>query len=165
MALHLEEAEKIARTAQQHKSSNIGHLIRYHSAFQTLKRQVDRLIGDIRHIQANRLAMGRIRSSESVLFDLCPHDISLILALTNRKMPEQVNCHTFSHIAENIADIATTSMRFSNTLSAQMQTGWIHPVKEHKLSVTGEKGTLIFDDTLGWENKLIYYQDDITRNW
>lgn len=165
MALELEDAEKIASTAQQqNKQVMIGHLIRYHPAFQTLKRQVDEgLIGNIRHIQANRLAMGRIRSSESVLFDLCPHDISLILALTKRKMPEQLNCHTFSHITENIADIATTSMRFSHTLSAQMQTGWIHPVKEHKLSVTGEKGTLIFDDTLGWENKLVYYQDDITQ--
>ena len=57
----------------------IGHLIRYHPAFIALLAQVKGgAIGKLRHIQANRLAMGRIRSTESALFDLCPHDLSLI---------------------------------------------------------------------------------------
>ncbi len=166
MALSLAEATEISQTAQQYdRQVMIGHLIRYHPVFQTLKAHIDDgLIGEMRHIQANRLAMGRIRSTESVLFDLCPHDISLILALTNSVLPEQVSCHIASHITSGIVDIATTSMRFNKSLTAQMQTSWINPIKEHRLMVIGEAGTLVFDDTQEWENKLTLYQDDITQH-
>ena len=59
----------------------VGHLIRYHAAFRELQQQISAgAIGKLRHIQANRLAMGRIRNTESVLFDLCPHDLSLIFS-------------------------------------------------------------------------------------
>ena len=68
----------------------IGHLIRYHPAFIELLAQVKGgAVGKLRHIQANRLAMGRIRNTESALFDLCPHDLSLILALTG-SLPNSV---------------------------------------------------------------------------
>ena len=164
MALTLADAQIIAQAVDQTGNQvMVGHLIRYHPAFQTLQKQITSgAVGKVKHIQANRLAMGRIRNSESVLFDLCPHDLSLILALTN-SMPTKVLCHGVSHISENVVDILSTALSFANGVSAQMQTSWLSPYKEHRLTVTGENGSIIFDDTKPWNEKLTLYQDQITQ--
>ena len=164
MALTLEDAELIAQAVNSTGNQvMVGHLIRYHPAFQTLQQQITSgAVGKVKHIQANRLAMGRIRNSESVLFDLCPHDLSLILALANG-LPEQVICHGVSHISENVVDILSTALGFANGLSAHMQTSWLSPYKEHRLTVTGENGSIVFDDTKPWTEKLTLYQDQITQ--
>lgn len=164
MALTLADAELIAKAVDRTGNQvMVGHLIRYHPAFQTLQQQITSgAVGKVKHIQANRLAMGRIRNSESVLFDLCPHDLSLILALTDG-LPEQVLCHGVSHISDNVVDILSTSLGFANGVSAHMQTSWLSPYKEHRLTVTGENGSIIFDDTKPWTEKLTLYQDQITQ--
>jgi len=160
MAMSLDEAGLIEMAAKQAKKQvMIGHLIRYHPAFQRLQQLVEQgAVGEIYHLQANRLAMGRIRKSESVLMDLCPHDLSLILAMM-KQQPSHLICSGVSHITAGIADHVTTSMRFSDGITAQMQTSWIHPTKEHKFTVTGSKGSIVFDDTQGWDQKLCLYQD------
>ena len=164
MALTLADAQVIADTVD--KTDNqvmVGHLIRYHPAFHTLQQQITSgAVGKVKHIQANRLAMGRIRNTESVLFDLCPHDLSLILALADG-LPENVICHGVSHISENVVDILSTALGFANGVSAHMQTSWLSPYKEHRLTVTGENGSLVFDDTKPWTEKLVLYQDQITQ--
>ena len=142
----------------------VGHLIRYHPAFIALQDQLKSgAVGKLKHIQANRLAMGRIRNTESVLFDLCPHDLSLILALSET-MPEKVICHGVSHITKGVVDILSTGLRFAGGLSAHMHTSWLSPYKEHRLTVTGETGSIVFDDTKPWSEKLTLYQDQITQS-
>lgn len=165
MALTLDDAKAIHSTATQTGLHvMVGHLIRYHSAFITLQEQIKSgAIGKVKHIQANRLAMGRIRNTESVLFDLCPHDLSLILALAGG-LPQTVICHGVSHITKGVVDILSTGLGFTGGLSANMQTSWISPYKEHRLTVTGETGSLVFDDTKPHNEKLTLYQDSITQS-
>ena len=165
MALSLDDATAIHEKAVETGFHvMVGHLIRYHSAFITLQEQIKSgAIGKVKHIQANRLAMGRIRNTESVLFDLCPHDLSLILALACT-LPQSVICHGVSHITKGVVDILSTGLGFIGGLSANMQTSWISPYKEHRLTVTGETGSLVFDDTKPHNEKLTLYQDSITQS-
>ena len=164
MALSLASAQKINKTAKvSGREVMIGHLIRYHPVFQELLRQVENgAIGKIRHIQANRLAMGRIRNTESALFDLCPHDLSLILALTGC-LPKTVSCHGAAHITPGIVDMLATGLGFANGITAGMNTSWLSPIKEHRLTVTGQSGSLVFDDTKPWSEKLTLFSDHITQ--
>ena len=163
LALDLEDAEAIAATAHNAgRQVMVGHLIRYHDAFLALQEHLAAgLIGTIRHVSANRLAMGRIRATESVIYDLCPHDLSLILALMGEP-PQQVSSHGASHVSAGLPDTVSTWLGFSGGRSASMTTGWMCPYKEHRLTVTGETGSLVFDDTLPWAEKLTCYRDDIT---
>jgi len=163
LALDLEDAEAIAATARNAgRQVMVGHLIRYHDAFLALQEHLAAgLIGTIRHVSANRLAMGRIRATESVIYDLCPHDLSLILALMG-EMPHQVSSRGASHITPGLPDMTSTWLGFSGGRSAMMTTGWMCPYKEHRLSVTGERGSLVFDDTRPWAEKLTLYHDEIT---
>ncbi len=162
MAMSLAEAQTIQTLAdKQVKQVMVGHLIRYHPVFQALQAEVaGGLIGGIRHIQANRLAMGRIRRTESVLHDLCPHDLSLILALTECA-PKQILSYGLSHMTKGLADFLSTSLLFEGGITASLQTSWLSPVKEHRLTVTGDTGSLVFDDTKPWAEKLCLYRDHI----
>ena len=104
--------------------------------------------------------MGRIRSTESVLFDLCPHDLSLIQALTGSE-PKQISCAGASHVTPGIVDTLTTMLGFEGGVSATMQTSWMSPYKEHRLTVSGTAGSIVFDDTKAWPEKLMLFQDHI----
>jgi len=143
------------------KQVMVGHLIRYHAAFIELQKQfAGGAIGSLRHIQANRLAMGRIRNTESVLFDLCPHDLSLILALVGT-VPKKIHCAGASHMTAGVVDFLSSYLGFENGVSAGMQTSWLSPFKEHRLTVIGSAGSLVFDDTKPWPEKLTLYQDQM----
>lgn len=162
LTLTLADAKTVAEVAQRTgKQVMVGHLIRYHAAFQELQSQLAAgAIGQLRHVQANRLAMGRIRNTESVLFDLCPHDLSLILALMNAE-PITVSCAGASHVTDGVVDILSTVLGFDGGRSATMQTSWMSPYKEHRLTVIGSAGSLVFDDTKSWPEKLTLFQDNI----
>lgn len=162
LALDLAEAEAIAAAARAaDRQVMVGHLIRYHDAFLALQDQLaNGVIGTVRHITATRLAMGRIRATESVILDLCPHDLSLVLALMGEE-PQQVSGHGASHVTPGLPDMVSTWLGFSGGRSAMMNTGWMCPYKEHRLTVTGARGSLVFDDTRPWAEKLTLYRDDI----
>ena len=162
-ALTLAEADRMAAAATRaDRQLMVGHLIRYHDAFCELETQIQAgIIGEVRHVTANRLAMGRIRATESVIHDLCPHDISLILSIMGG-MPEQVGCSGASHVTPGNVDTLSGFLAFSGGRSAAMNTSWISPYKEHRLTVSGTEGAFVFDDTRPWAEKLTLYGDIIT---
>ena len=162
-ALTLDEADRMAAAATKaERQLMVGHLIRYHDAFRELESQTKTgVIGEVRHVTANRLAMGRIRATESVIHDLCPHDISLILAIMG-EMPEQVGCSGASHVTPGNVDTLSGFLAFAGGRSAAMTTSWMSPYKEHRLTVSGSEGAIVFDDTRPWAEKLTLYRDIIT---
>ena len=164
MSLSLDSAKAMNTAAKEaNRQLMVGHLIRYHPAFTELLSQVKGgAVGKLRHIQANRLAMGRIRNTESALFDLCPHDLSLILTLTG-SLPTHVTCYGAAHITPGIVDVVSTGLGFASGVSAGMTTSWVNPIKEHQLVVTGQTGSLLFDDTKPWPEKLTLFSDHITQ--
>ena len=161
-AMTLEEAETMAAAASaSDRQLMVGHLIRHHDAFRELQEQVAAgVIGTLRHVTANRLAMGRIRSTESVIHDLCPHDLSLILAIMG-EAPADLVCSGASHMTAGMPDMVSTFLRFGGGRSASMNTSWMCPYKEHRLTVTGTAGSIVFDDTRPWLEKLTLYRDTI----
>ena len=165
LSLSLAGAHAIRDAANSAKRQvMVGHLIRYHAAFIELQKQLGAgVIGSLYHVQANRLAMGRIRTTESVLFDLCPHDLSLILALIG-ELPAKTHCAGASHMTPGVVDFLTSSLGFDRGVSAGMQTSWLSPIKEHRLIVSGSAGALVFDDTKPWCEKLTLFRDQICLN-
>lgn len=165
LALTLDDAEAMAETAKkQGKVLMVGHLIRHHPVFQHLLDMVKNgSIGALRHIRASRLAPGRVRDAESVLFDLCPHDLALVAALTDRDMPSKVECHGFSHITAGIEDSVTAQLEFESGVTASIQANWMNPVKIHNLTVIGSEAALVFDDTRPWDEKLVRFDFTVAQ--
>ena len=74
-----------------------------------------------------------------------------------------MTCHGAAHITPGIIDVLSTGLGFADGVSAGMTTSWINPIKEHRLIVTGQTGSLMFDDTKPWPEKLTLFSDRITQ--
>jgi len=156
LCLSLKDAMEIKKLSLEvNKIVFVGHLLHYHNGFNELKNIIKLgKIGNLQIIKANRLNFGAIRQKESVLFDLASHDISMILSITEA-MPKKVEVNAVFNNSKKIADYINVLLYFKNDIIAVINSDWMSPYKEHRFSVLGSKGSLIFDDTKDWSNKLI----------
>tara|TARA_B100000989_G_scaffold296961_1_gene281403 strand:- start:1262 stop:2212 length:951 start_codon:yes stop_codon:yes gene_type:complete len=161
--LSLPDAQKLSELAtNRDKVLMVGHLLNYHNAFIKMKDLIKNgKIGVPKNIRANRLALGVVRSKESVIYDLSAHDISMILAITE-ELPFDVNVQSIHHNNNIGPDAISVKLSFSNGVTALINSDWMCPYKEHKFSVIGTKGSLIFDDTKTWSDKLLYNPSFVT---
>ena len=139
----------------------VGHLLQYHPAFIKLKEMVmSGELGRINYIYSHRLNFGKIRREENILWSFAPHDISMILSLAGEE-PESIMTTGGYYLHKKIADVTTTHLEFPSGLQAHIFVSWLHPFKEQKLVVVGEKKMVVFDDTLDWADKLLMYPHHI----
>lgn len=135
----------------------VGHLLWYHPGVLKLKELIDNGdLGRIRYIYSNRLNIGKLRREENVLWSFAPHDISVILGLIN-EMPVSIQAQGGNFLHQRIADTTVTLLNFPSGIQAHIFVSWLHPFKEQKLVVVGDKEMAVFDDTAPWPKKLTLY--------
>ena len=161
--LSLPDAQKLSELAtNKNRILMVGHLLNYHNAFIKMKELVRKgKIGVPQNIRANRLALGSIRSEESVVYDLSAHDISMILSITE-ELPVDVDVQSIHHHHNIGPDAVSVKLSFSKGVTALINSDWMSPYKEHKFSIIGSKGSLIFNDTKNWSEKLTYNPSFVT---
>ena len=129
----------------------VGHLLQYHPAIHRLKALINEgSLGKIQYIYSNRLNFGKIRKEENILWSFAPHDISVILSLVN-EMPVSASCTGANYLSPQIDDTTMSHLYFNNGIRAHIFVSWLHPFKEQKLVVIGDKQMAVFDDTLAWD--------------
>ena len=165
LAMSEDEASLMIKTAKENKVQlMVGHLLQYHPVFQKVKEMVlGGEIGEIDYIYSNRLGFGKVRTEEDVIWSFAPHDISMILSLTNQE-PEFVSVHSAAILQDDIADSATIHTTFKSGLKSHISVSWLHPYKEQKLVVIGKKAMLVFDDTKSWNEKLLIQRSQAEIN-
>jgi predicted dehydrogenase len=158
LAMNEVEAELMIATAKKNKVQlMVGHLLQYHPIYKTIREYVGTgKIGEINYIYSNRLSFGKVRTEEDVIWSFAPHDISMILSLTDQ-VPEYVSTNAISILQKNIADTATIHLQFKSGLKSHISVSWLHPYKEHKLVIVGQSAILVFDDTKSWHEKMALY--------
>jgi len=162
LALDLDHAKKLnAMALEEKRILMVGHLLRYHPAFMKLKEIIDNgSLGRIQYLYSNRLSLGKIRREENALWSFAPHDISMILALCN-EMPEHVTTVGHNYLHKQLADVTTTHLSFPSGVNSHIFVSWLHPFKEQKLIVIGEKNMAVFEDTQPWDKKIALYSHTI----
>jgi UDP-2-acetamido-3-amino-2,3-dideoxy-glucuronate N-acetyltransferase len=161
LALQVKDGEEIVGLAEKQKSILlVGHLLEYHPAIVKLKQLIDKgELGKLHYIYSNRLNLGKFRTEENILWSFAPHDISVILLLLG-EMPYQVSAHGGYYLHKDIADVTMTSFGFKNGIRAHIFVSWLHPYKEQRLVVVGDKKMASFNDT-DPINKLVLYSHEI----
>ncbi|UCE52907.1 MAG: Gfo/Idh/MocA family oxidoreductase [Desulfobacterales bacterium] len=158
-----EAEELIDLSKEKNKVLMVGHLLQYHPVFKKLKEMASSgKLGRINYIYSHRLNLGKIRREENILWSFAPHDISMILALAGEE-PESVLTTGGNYLHQKIADVTTTHLDFPSGLRAHIFVSWLHPYKDQKLVVVGDRKMAVFDDTQPWRNKLLLYPHEI--NW
>ncbi|WP_010304061.1 Gfo/Idh/MocA family oxidoreductase [Candidatus Odyssella thessalonicensis] len=155
LSLKIEEAKKLCQLAiQVDRKVMVGHLLQYHPAFLELRKLIAKgTLGRLQYIYSNRLNLGKFRNEENILWSFAPHDVSMILGLAG-DLPEKVYATGACHLNPRIQDVTTTHMSFRNGIQAHIFVSWLHPYKEQKLVVVGDRGMAVFDDGLPWGEKL-----------
>ncbi len=156
LALNIQEGEELVRlSGKKKKTLMVGHILQYHNAVIKLKELVDGgELGKLRYIYSNRLNIGKIRTEENILWSFAPHDISVILMLLGES-PESLFTTGGTYLQHNVADVTMTNMSFSDGVRAHIFVSWLHPFKEQKLVVVGDRKMAVFDDMT--EEKLFLY--------
>lgn len=156
-----EGRELIQLAADHNRILMVGHLLWYHPVLLKLKELLHQgELGRIRYIYSNRLNLGKLRREENVLWSFAPHDVSVILGLLG-EMPETVQAQGGNYLHQQIADVTVSMFSFASGIKAHIFVSWLHPFKEQKLVVVGDRQMAVFDDTVSWEEKLKLYPHSI----
>jgi UDP-2-acetamido-3-amino-2,3-dideoxy-glucuronate N-acetyltransferase len=156
LSLKVEQGEELVSLAEKQRLVlMVGHILRYHPAIKKLKELINTgELGKIQYIYSNRLNIGKIRSEENILWSFAPHDISVILFLLN-EFPESIYATGGSYLQKQIPDVTLTAMDFKSGVKAHIFVSWLHPFKEQKLVVVGDRKMVVFDD-VSTEKLLLY---------
>ena len=162
MALTLEDAEKMKRVAEETgRILMVGHLLEYHPAVLKLREMIDSgELGKINYIYSNRLNFGKVRTEENALWSFAPHDVAVILRLMGHAPVEVSSCGG-SYLTNGIADTTMSNLRFSDASRAHIFVSWLHPFKEQRLVVVGDKKMAIFNDVAPFGEKLQLYPQNV----
>jgi len=161
LSLAVKEGEELIKIAEEkHRILMVGHVLEYHPGIVKLKQMVGSgELGKINYIYSSRLNLGKFRTEENILWSFAPHDISVILLLLN-ELPQEVSAHGGCYLNQHIADVTVTTMSFASGTRAHIFVSWLHPYKEQKLVVVGDKNMVVFDD-VALEKKLLLYEHGI----
>jgi len=158
LALTVPEAEEILELAERRERRlMVGHLLQYHPAFLKLRELIrEGALGRLQYLYSNRLNLGKVRREEDILWSFAPHDLSMILSLVGQE-PTEVTAQGGYYLHKAIADVTTTHLSFPGGEQAHVFVSWLHPFKEQKLVVIGDRAMAVFDDGQSWDEKLLLY--------
>src|SRR3989338_688969 len=151
---HAKELIKIAE--KNRKVLMVDHTFEYTSAVNEMKEllQKDEL-GKIFTIDMIRVNLGLFQKDINVIWDLAPHDASILLFLMG-KMPLSVRAEGMAHVQNGIEDDAHLTLKFPERITAYIHVSWLDPLKIRKMTIVGNKKMLVYDDTEQNEKIKIY---------
>jgi UDP-2-acetamido-3-amino-2,3-dideoxy-glucuronate N-acetyltransferase len=148
-------AELVSLAAERGRILMVGHVLQYHPALGELRRLVaEGALGKIHYIYSTRVNTGKIRSEENILWSFAPHDVSVMLGLLD-ETPSAVRAWGGAYLQRDVADVTMTVLDFPSGARGHVFVSWLHPLKEQKLVVVGDRQMAVFDDLA--ESKLVLY--------
>ena len=144
LALTADECISIKNKIKPGQTLMVGHIFLYNDRLKKVKELLPR-IGNVLHIESNRLNWGRFQKKISTLHSLAPHDVSIIHYL--------LGYHEFQYII-NIGEKFTKFKQndkdeFSfecNGVSVKFNLSWYYPKKVRNMTITGDKGIIFWDE-------------------
>jgi predicted dehydrogenase len=134
----------------------VGHVFLYSAPVIKLQQMIAAgELGDLYYISSARRNLGPVRRDVSALWDLAPHDISIILELMGC-MPQSVSCSGLAHLDPAIHDVCSLSMKFDNQRMGIVHVSWLDPHKKREMTVVGSRKMAIYNDLEPLEKIKIY---------
>ncbi len=157
ITLNSEDAAGLIDVAARHnRVLMVGHTFEYNTAVRAIREMIHNgELGDIYYIDAIRASLGLFQVKANVVWDLAPHDVSILRYLLGAD-PISVSTHGSSCVQEGIEDVAYTTLTFPNNVLAHIRSSWLDPSKQRRITVVGSKKMVIYDDVEPLEKIKIY---------
>ncbi|MCP3459277.1 Gfo/Idh/MocA family protein [Bradyrhizobium sp. CCGUVB23] len=134
----------------------VGHTFEYHPAVGVMRQMIQSgSLGELYYIDSRRLNLGLYRQDANVLWDLAPHDLSIIFCLLE-EVPQTIGAWGCAHVLPNVEDVVYAKMGFKSGPTAHVHVSWLDPVKVRQITVVGSDAMLVFDDVAPSEKVRVY---------
>ena len=163
MATKTDQVREIGQLAKEKELvAMVGHTFLYNSAVRYVKNIIESgELGNIRYIYSQRLNLGRIRNDVDALWNLAPHDISIIKFWLEDLKPLKVSRNGMDYLQKGIEDVSFLTLTYSNNILVNIHVSWLDPNKIRKITVVGSKKMIVYDDLS--KNKIAIYDKGIDR--
>ena len=151
------EAEELITIAEgSNRVLMVDHTFLYTGAVQKIKSLIDgQALGKLQYFDSTRINLGLIQSDVNVLWDLAPHDLSILFHLYPEN-PYSVQARGISHTGNGIENIAYLTINYASDFIAHFNCSWSSPVKLRNILIGGDKKMVLFDDIEPAEKVKIY---------
>lgn len=147
LALSMADGLRLAEKAEaKRRILMVGHLLEFHpglNAFRDFVKSGD--LGDLYYLYCTRVNLGKVRAAESALWDLAPHDVSVIRFLTDAK-PISVSAQGGTYLRAGLEDVIFATINFEGGIVANLHVSWLDPHKVRRVTVVGSRRMAVFDD-------------------
>jgi predicted dehydrogenase len=151
-----EAQELVALAGELGLTLMVGHTFVFSPPVHKVKQIIDSgELGEIFFVTSSRVNLGLHQRDVSVVWDLAPHDIS-ILHYWLDETPNRVSVAGRACINPGIPDVAFINLTFPSGIVAELQVSWLSPVKLRRTIVVGSKKMLLYDDTESVEKVKIF---------
>lgn len=157
MAHTVEQAERLVALAESSgKHLMVGHLLRYHPAFELVREMIDKgELGEIHYIHTTRVNLGIVRDHENAFDSLAPHDLATALSFLQSD-PVSVSATGAAFLRPDIHDVVFATVEFENNRLAHLHTSWLDPDKVRRVTVVGSRKMAVIDDVEAVDKVRVY---------
>ncbi|MBC8488135.1 MAG: Gfo/Idh/MocA family oxidoreductase [Bacteroidetes bacterium] len=163
MATKVDQVKQIGQLAKEKDLvAMVGHTFLYNSAVLYVKKLIDSgELGEIRYIYSQRVNLGRIRNDVDALWNLAPHDISIVQYWLGEPVPTTVTCCGIDYVQKGIDDVVFMNITYPNNVMVNIHVSWLDPHKMRRMTIVGSEKMVVYDDIA--ENKIMIYDKGIDR--
>jgi predicted dehydrogenase len=159
LATTIEQAEELAAlAAAKQLTLLVGHTFVFSPPVRKVKELIGSgMLGPIYYVETTRVNLGLFQKDVSVLWDLGPHDVSILIYWLG-EVPLQVTARGRSYLEhdEALEDVAFLTLEFPSGILAQLQISWLAPSKLRRTSIVGRQKMIVYDDLEPVEKVKIY---------
>lgn len=157
LALSSAEAEELVELARARgRVLMVDHTFDYHPAVQHMEKLIrSGELGQVHYISSQRLSLGIVRQDVNALWNLAPHDVSILLRLLGEE-PAEITATGGAYLQPGIEDVVFMTLRFPGGAIGHVHVSWLDPRKVRLVTVVGSKKMAVFDDTASEERLKLY---------
>jgi predicted dehydrogenase len=152
------ECEELIDVAKEHGALLMaGHTFEYNAAVWKLRElAASGALGRIRYVDCARLNLGLFQSDVNVIWDLAPHDVSIVNFVLGC-LPTAVSAWGHSHANRGLEDVAHVHLRYADSdVRAYIHVSWLDPCKVRRVTVVGSEKMAVYNDMSANERIRIY---------
>lgn len=151
------EAEELIQMAKSRDLVlMVDHTFVYTGAVRRMKEIIEgQELGELYYFDSVRVNLGLFQHDIDVIWDLAPHDVSILTYLIPEK-PHSVSAVGADHTGRGLVDVAYLTLHFTNNFIAHFHVNWLSPVKLRHNLIGGSRRMLVFDDMEPSEKVRVY---------
>jgi predicted dehydrogenase len=157
LALSSDHCSEMATLAgERQRVLMVGHTFVYTAAVNKIRELIQSgELGTIHYINATRVNLGVFQPDINVIWDLAPHDISIMNYILGSR-PERVAAHGKCSVRPGVEDVAFIDLAYPEGVIANIHVSWLDPCKIRRTTVVGSRKMLVYDDVSSLEKIRVY---------